>query len=78
MTLVGAPAPLQRLVAELGRLPGIGEKTALRLAFHILRADQGYARGLAQAIVTAQLVSPTSKNIGKPVGDGWAMAGPDA
>ena len=53
MTLVGAPPPLQRLVAELGRLPGIGEKTALRLAFHILRADQGYARGLAQAIVTA-------------------------
>jgi recombination protein RecR len=53
LTLVGAPAPLQRLVAELGRLPGIGEKTALRLAFHILRSDQEYARGLAQAIVTA-------------------------
>ena len=53
MTLAGAPAPLQRLVAELGRLPGIGEKTALRLAFHILRADAGYARSLAQAIVTA-------------------------
>ena len=53
MTLAGAPPPLQRLVAELGRLPGIGEKTALRLAFHILRADPGYARSLAQAIVTA-------------------------
>ena len=53
MTLVGAPAPLQRLVAELSRLPGIGEKTALRLAFHILRAEPGYARALAQSIVTA-------------------------
>lgn len=51
--LPGAPAPLQRLVAELCRLPGIGEKSALRLALHILRADQGFARNLAQAIVTA-------------------------
>jgi recombination protein RecR len=53
LTLTGAPAPLQRLVGELGRLPGIGEKTALRLAFHILRAEPGYARALAQAIVSA-------------------------
>ena len=32
------PAPLARLVAELSRLPGIGQRTAQRLAFHILRA----------------------------------------
>ena len=32
------PDPLNRLVAQLAKLPGIGEKTAQRLAFHILRA----------------------------------------
>ena len=32
------PDPLNRLVAALAKLPGIGEKTAQRLAFHILRA----------------------------------------
>ncbi len=46
----GAPEPLQRLVAELGKLPGVGEKSALRLAFHILRAEGGYADSLAEAI----------------------------
>jgi recombination protein RecR len=51
--LPGAPPPLQRLVGELQKLPGIGEKTALRLAFHILRADGGYASSLASAIAEA-------------------------
>ena len=45
------PDPIQRLTAELAKLPGIGEKTAQRLAFHILRAKPGYARELATAIV---------------------------
>ncbi len=44
------PAPLARLVAELGRLPGIGQRTAQRLAFHILRAPDEEAEGLASAI----------------------------
>jgi recombination protein RecR len=44
------PAPLARLVAELGRLPGIGQRTAQRLAFHILRAPDEEAEGLAAAI----------------------------
>jgi recombination protein RecR len=44
------PAPLARLVAELGRLPGIGQRTAQRLAFHILRAPDEEAEGLATAI----------------------------
>ncbi len=48
------PAPLQRLVRELCRLPGIGEKSATRLAFFLLRADKGYARGLADAIAGLQ------------------------
>jgi recombination protein RecR len=44
------PDPLNRLVAQLARLPGIGEKTAQRLAFHILRAPGEYALELSQAI----------------------------
>ncbi len=49
----GAPPPLQRLVAELSKLPGIGEKTALRLSFHLLRAGQGDAAALSEAIRAA-------------------------
>jgi recombination protein RecR len=44
------PAPLARLVAELSRLPGIGRRTAQRLAFHILRAPDEEAAALATAI----------------------------
>jgi len=44
------PDPLNRLVAQLAKLPGIGEKTAQRLAFHILRSPVEYARELANAI----------------------------
>lgn len=43
--------PIQRLVRELSRLPGIGEKTATRLAFHVLRSGDGLAKDLAQALV---------------------------
>jgi recombination protein RecR len=42
--------PLQRLVTELGKLPGIGNRTAQRLAFHILRASGEDASALADAI----------------------------
>ncbi len=44
------PAPIQRLVTELGKLPGIGQRTAQRLAFHILRQSPEDANGLADAI----------------------------
>ena len=44
------PAPLARLVAELSRLPGIGQRTAQRLAFHLLRNEDGEAEALAAAI----------------------------
>lgn len=43
--------PIARLVRELARLPGIGEKTAQRLAFHVLEAGSEYASALAEAIV---------------------------
>ena len=42
--------PLAKLVAELERLPGIGPKSAQRMAFHILRQPQEEARQLAEAI----------------------------
>jgi len=42
--------PVQRLIAELGRLPGIGQRSAQRLAFHILRASPEEAGALADAI----------------------------
>ena len=44
------PAPIQRLVTELGKLPGIGARTAQRLAFHILRSSDDDALALADAI----------------------------
>ena len=44
------PEPLERLIQELSRLPGIGPKTAQRLAFHLLRVDRARADSLAQAI----------------------------
>jgi recombination protein RecR len=44
------PGPIQRLITELGRLPGIGQRTAQRLAFHILRADDEEAFALADSI----------------------------
>ena len=42
--------PLQRLIGELSKLPGIGQRTAQRLAFHILRGSGEDAAALAAAI----------------------------
>ena len=43
--------PVQRLVTELSKLPGVGNRTAQRLAFHILRSSGEDATALAEAIV---------------------------
>jgi len=43
--------PLARLVAELSRLPGIGRKTATRLAHHLLKVSKDEAAALAEAVV---------------------------
>jgi recombination protein RecR len=51
---VAYPASLTRLVRELTRLPGIGEKTATRLALYVLRTDGEYAQSLAEAIVAVK------------------------
>jgi recombination protein RecR len=42
--------PVNRLITELARLPGIGQRTAQRLAFHILRASDEEALAMADAI----------------------------
>lgn len=46
--------PVQKLIFELGKLPGIGEKTAARLAYYILKQDPAYASSLSDAIVNAR------------------------
>jgi len=45
---------MTRLIEQLARLPGIGEKTAARLAFYILRADRQYAQALAEAVLAVK------------------------
>ncbi len=42
--------PVQRLITELSKLPGVGGRTAQRLAFHLLRAEEQDAFALAEAI----------------------------
>ena len=46
--------PLQSLVDELGRLPGIGPKSAQRIAFHLLKVAPEDAHRLADSIVAVK------------------------
>ncbi|MDA8442805.1 MAG: recombination mediator RecR [Peptococcaceae bacterium] len=46
--------PMARLIEELAKLPGIGPKTAQRLAFHILNSPMQEAKGLANAVINAK------------------------
>lgn len=48
-----AADPIQRLVQQLARLPGIGEKSATRLAMHLVRAPKPQVHELAQALIDA-------------------------
>jgi len=49
--MTGYALPIKRLIKELGKFPGIGEKTATRLATFILRASEEEARKLAECIL---------------------------
>jgi recombination protein RecR len=49
--MTGYALPIKRLIRELGRLPGIGEKTATRMANHILRLSEEDAVRLAESIL---------------------------
>ena len=45
------PAPLEKLIQQLARLPGIGQKSATRVALHILKSDRGLAESLGQSLM---------------------------
>jgi recombination protein RecR len=46
--------PIARLTVLFAKLPGVGEKTAQRLAFHVLKSPPDYARDLAEALLALQ------------------------
>ncbi len=48
------PDSMKNLVERIGRLPGIGPRTAQRLAFHILKSSRQEAEGLAKAIINVK------------------------
>lgn len=48
---MAAPHSLSKLINELSKLPGIGEKSATRLAFYILKAPLSYAHNLSSALL---------------------------
>lgn len=52
--LPATPQPIARLIEELNKLPGIGPKTAQRLAYHIIRTPAAEARALAEAILAVK------------------------
>ncbi len=52
--MTSLPEPLAALVAELNRLPGIGPRSAERLALHLIQADTAVARRLADVLVTSR------------------------
>jgi recombination protein RecR len=60
------PEPVQNLIAAFERLPGIGPKTASRLAFYLLRGDEGISLQLAEALMklkSATALCPLCFNI---------------
>lgn len=48
------PKSVQRLIEELSKLPGVGEKSAQRLAFHLIEASRDDVMGLAEALETVK------------------------
>lgn len=46
-----SPDPIRTLVGQLARLPGIGERTARRLVFHLLKSDRALMRSLAASLI---------------------------
>ncbi|MBW3613432.1 MAG: recombination mediator RecR [Chloroflexi bacterium] len=52
--MAGLIAPVARLIEEFSKLPGIGTKTAQRLAYHVLRTSPDDARALAAALIAVK------------------------
>ncbi len=60
------PAPLEKLVEQFAKLPGIGGKSAQRLAFHVLSLPESEAHEFAQAIIDAKrsvTLCPVCRNL---------------
>lgn len=51
--MVALPSAVQKLVRELSKLPSIGERTATRLAYHLVNTNRGLAKSLSQALADA-------------------------
>ena len=51
---------MAKLIEHFRALPGIGSKTAVRLAYHILDMEPAQAKALAQAIIEAKEIEPTA------------------
>jgi recombinational DNA repair protein RecR len=54
-TVMRVSDSMQRLVDQLRKLPGVGPKSASRMAFHILKMDESSVAGLADAMVAAKV-----------------------
>jgi recombination protein RecR len=52
--MASLPAPIETLIAALSKLPGIGPRSAERMALHIVQSDPGFVRDLGRALVTAR------------------------
>ena len=53
--------PVQDLIDELGRLPGVGPKSAQRIAFHLLDADKDEVQQLVDALSLIHISEPTRR-----------------
>ena len=69
-----AADPIQRLVRELARLPGIGEKSATRLAMHLVRSPKPQVRELAQALADEGLHAVYSSDLQRAHATAQAVA----
>ena len=57
--------PVARLIEAFNRLPGIGPKTAQRLTYHLLRAQDAEARTLAAALIAVRELRSEERRVGK-------------
>ncbi len=62
--MASLPEPIQMLTAVLGKLPGIGPRSAERLALHLVQSDPGTVRQLAEALLHARERIQTCPNCG--------------
>jgi recombination protein RecR len=62
--MASLPQPIEALVAALGKLPGIGPRSAERIALHVVQADAGFVQDLARTLVQARQQIAACENCG--------------